>query len=554
MMRRSLAAITALSPNDKKGLVLALLITLLGLGLRLCGLAWGLPDARHPLATYHPDELINLNAALTADIPHFQLDIGFYNYGAFYFYLVNLAHTYGRVFGAIPSSTAGATEFAERAALFLAGRLVTALLGTLTILAIYFLGRRLFGRKVGLLGALLYAVTPLAVLHSHFLTVDVPSTFFVVMALLWAVRLLERQTWADYVLAGVWVGLASATKYTTALVLIAPLLAHRYNLPPNACRKHRMAHLFVLLVAVGFTFIIACPGPLLNWDVFWNGTYPGSGLRYELLEHSRTGHGDLFLSTGFGGWYHLVVSLRFGMGSLLLLVALMGVGYACKKRTAGDKILFAFLLLTYLSATFSAVRFARYMIPILPVLCLFAARWVWSIRAKSPFVVQGVAALAALAPLACSLQYALTMREPDPRDRVADALEQKAKQGASIAFAKIPWFFSPPLSPLFGMPAAPQRRKAVDQTTRYQLKIASNEWDKSLLEPAPDFVVVSNLETMHAVTRLQLTEPTQFMGAVTQNYSAQVFSPRFFESTATSALIPEDILYVIPTLTLYEKR
>src|SRR5581483_10828516 len=51
----------------EKGLLI--LIVLLGLGLRLWGIGWSLPDVRHPLATYHPDELVNLNAARAADIP-----------------------------------------------------------------------------------------------------------------------------------------------------------------------------------------------------------------------------------------------------------------------------------------------------------------------------------------------------------------------------------------------------------------------------------------------------------------------------------------------------
>jgi len=44
--------------------------------------------------------------------------------------------------------------------------------------------------------------------------------------------------------------------------------------------------------------------------------YPGSGVRYELFEHSRTGHGDLFINTGAGLVAdHLAYSLRFGWWS-----------------------------------------------------------------------------------------------------------------------------------------------------------------------------------------------------------------------------------------------
>ena len=110
MMRRKMLTLSTLSRQDKIALGVLALIALLGLLLRVGGIGWSLPDSRHPLATYHPDELINLGAALSADIPHFQFDIGFYNYGAFYFYLVHFAHILGRGWGIIPSTPPSASS------------------------------------------------------------------------------------------------------------------------------------------------------------------------------------------------------------------------------------------------------------------------------------------------------------------------------------------------------------------------------------------------------------------------------------------------------------
>ncbi|MCX6380561.1 MAG: glycosyltransferase family 39 protein [Armatimonadetes bacterium] len=574
--------LSGLSREDKKGLALLALVVILGLFLRVEGIRWSLPDARHPLATYHPDELINLEAALKVDIPHLQLDTEFYNYGALYFYIVSFAHTVARGWGFIPSTPQSVTALMpeaapERAALFLVGRSVTAIMGTLTIVAVYFLGRRLYGRRAGLLAALLYAVAPLAVVHAHFLTVDVPATFFVTMALLWAVRLLEKQNWSNYVLAGVWVGLAIATKYNTGLVLIAPIVAHIKNRIPEACQLHRKAHFTVMLIAMGFAFIIGCPGPLLNWNAFWNGTYPGSGVYYELFVHSREGHGDLFVQTGFGGWYHLVVSLNWGLGTFLLLFCLVGLGYIASRRRTGDLILLSFFALYYLSSCFSAVRFARYMLPLFPVLCLFGASLLTlsSKRSRRWNSVYIFAFVVALFPIMETSIYIGAMKGQDPRDDIADNLEKTAPQGATIGFAKTPWFYSPPISPYFGAPSAPVRRKAMEDTARFHLKISEKEWDASLLETAPDYIALSNLETQHSVNRLQREEAVRFVNTLkdTNEYPWRVtpFSftePReyraggfkeeaFFKLANTfrdESLIPEDILYIMPSITLYESR
>ena len=281
------------------------LLVLLGLVLRLWGIGWSLPNARHPRATYHPDERVNLIATQSVDIAHGQFDTNFYNYGAFYFYLANFAQTFGRGYGLIPvtpplpadtplSPAERLTRQApENAGLILAGRLATALLGAATIPLIFALGARLYGRRTGFAAALLYAIAPLAVVHAHFMTVDVPATFFVTLALLLAARLLAAPTRRDYVLAGVACGLCAATKYNTGLVLIAPLVAHflsgKASENKAAEKKAGRESLPLLLAATLLAFLIACPGPLLNWDAFWNGTYPGTGVHYELFVHSRLG-------------------------------------------------------------------------------------------------------------------------------------------------------------------------------------------------------------------------------------------------------------------------
>jgi 4-amino-4-deoxy-L-arabinose transferase-like glycosyltransferase len=555
------------TPPDWPTLGIVALIVLLGLVLRLWGIGWSLPNAVHPLATYHPDELVNLNAARQADIPHGKFDIGFYNYGAFYFYLVSFAQSFARGYGLIPPTPAetGASPLAamvagapETAALFLVGRLVTALLGAATIAVVFAIGNRLAGKQTGYVAALLYAVAPLAVVHAHFLTVDVPATFFVSLALLWSLRLLMHQTWRDYTLAAVWCGLAAATKYNAGLVLIAPLLAHLLNRIPNACQLHRGGQFVVLLTVSALTFLIGCPGPILNLDAFWDGlpNYPGSGVRYELFEHSRTGHELLFVNTGPGWWYHLVVSLPYGLGLPLMLLALAGIVFACVRRTRADIILLGFLLVYYGATGLSAVRFARYMIPLFPVFCALAARLVTISYGKANVVrlLQAVGAAVLFLTALYTFSLVHVMAGTDPRDRAATAMDQELPQGASVAVAKIPWFYSPPLSPYFGALAAPARAHAVASTTRYQLRMPPAEWDTSVLNPPPDAVVVSNIETMHAVDRLHQVAPTKFMQSIPADYRREVYGPgTVFYPGIRQVLIPEDLLYIIPTLTLYRK-
>ena len=58
----------------------------------------------------------------------------------------------------------------------------------LTILLLYLVGARLYGRAVSLLAAALYAAAVLPIQQSHFFTVDTMADLFVVAALRLAAR------------------------------------------------------------------------------------------------------------------------------------------------------------------------------------------------------------------------------------------------------------------------------------------------------------------------------------------------------------------------------
>ncbi len=73
----------------------------------------------------------------------------------------------------------------------LVGRFISALADTLTILFVFLIGRRLYGRWTGLLAAALYAVAGFPIQQAHFWTVDAFTTFWVVVALYFAVRALD---------------------------------------------------------------------------------------------------------------------------------------------------------------------------------------------------------------------------------------------------------------------------------------------------------------------------------------------------------------------------
>ena len=156
-------------------------ILLVALVLRLLGLRYGLP------AVYNPDEVAIMSRALAfakGDLnPHNFLYPSFYFYALFAWEgqtaLAAVATRAVDSFGAFQREF-----FFDPTRVFVAGRLLTALLGTATVVATGLLGVRIASRRVGLLAALLLAVAPLHVLNSHYVKHDVPVTLLIVLAYL----------------------------------------------------------------------------------------------------------------------------------------------------------------------------------------------------------------------------------------------------------------------------------------------------------------------------------------------------------------------------------
>src|SRR5262249_29882688 len=100
--------------------------------------------------------------------------------------------------------------------------LLTAVLGTLTIPAVYALGVRAFGHRVGLLAAAFLAVSPLHTFHSHYPYRDVPMVLALTLTLMACLTLAARPAVLAYTGAALGAGLTIALK-PAGLVVTAPL-------------------------------------------------------------------------------------------------------------------------------------------------------------------------------------------------------------------------------------------------------------------------------------------------------------------------------------------
>ena len=197
--------------------VLLAAILALALGLRLYNLDW---DHGHHL---HPDErFISLVDSGTKwpsfgayfDTQHSPLNP---NQGASYSY-----GTFPLFLGKAVAEATGHSGFDDS---YLVGRTLTALFDTGTVLLVFAIGSLLWSRRVGLLAALLSALTVLQIQLAHFWTVDPYLTFFSTATLYVSIRIARSGGVASYLLCGAAIGLGLASKVTALTLVALPVAA-----------------------------------------------------------------------------------------------------------------------------------------------------------------------------------------------------------------------------------------------------------------------------------------------------------------------------------------
>lgn len=158
------------------------------------------------------------------------------------------------------------------------GRSLSAFFELLSILLIFAIARRLYGEKVAYLAALMTAGTALLIQQSHFFTVDATSTTFILLTIYYAVRIVQRGAWYDYIGAAVGVGAAIACRITLATVAVAVLVAVATRMYRAYRNDNRRAIIREVVLVMMWGILTLFAARTFGPDMF-AGTMPGSVAR-----------------------------------------------------------------------------------------------------------------------------------------------------------------------------------------------------------------------------------------------------------------------------------
>lgn len=349
--------------SELKILILILLLTLV---VRLIGIPFGLPYI------YHVDE------ARFADISlkYFSGDLNphFFHVPTLYTYMVaGLWAVYyhsGKILGTFDTTADFSRSFSEDPTLFvILGRLLTVLLSVGTVCLVYWIGTRMFNRRVGIIASLFLIFSHVHNKISHYMVPDSPMIFFFMLGFLFIWNIYKKGDRKYYILAGLCAGLTMATKYGGQMLFLPLLLAHVFRIVD---RKQPVKDLFlsVPLYLSGiffiFGFFIGCPYCFLDHSAFWQGFVWQSQHLYV--------EGHFGSSTAQPAWlFYLKYGFRENIGLLSQFLVIGGVAYTLVKHRKKDIILLSIPLVLFMIIGGWKAMAVRYLLPIAPLSILIAS-------------------------------------------------------------------------------------------------------------------------------------------------------------------------------------
>ncbi len=290
----------------------------------------------------------------------------------------------------------------------LVGRWLSALFDLVTVWLLFFVARRLYDDRVGLLSSAFYAFAVSPIQQAHFWTVDSFATTFVVATLYFAVRALDEHRWRNYVFFGVFLGLSVGSRINVAplgfMVALGALVyvTRIYRLAPNSTRYTR--RVWAGIIGVGLAAFIS----LLVFRVVQPYTFAGPSFFNFLpsdnwlnsmtsISHQMSGEVDFPPNHQWANrtpyLFPLENMVRWGMGWALGLAAWFGFGWAILRMIGGRwerhliPVVWTGVYFGWLGQQW--VKPIRYFLPIYPTLIMLAA-WAlitfWDISRNKPAI------------------------------------------------------------------------------------------------------------------------------------------------------------------------
>lgn len=248
-----------------------------------------------------------------------------------------------------------------------AGRVVTAVTGTLMLLMVYKIGKEFYNRKVAFFSVIIIAFNNLFILHSHIFKSDILLSLLLVIFIYFLFRFISEPGKKWLFIASFFFGLSFAAKYNIFVIPLILMIAVIFN------RKTvKILNGLILIAAGALTgFFIGAP----NWIV-----NPAGNLKL-LFKIFIEKDSPIFYLKDLGPvqiYSFFIKDLFIQFGPVLGLIFLVSIIVTFIKREKKDILLTIFIIFYIFFFGFTGFYGNRFILPLFPAFVLLAGKTIFS--------------------------------------------------------------------------------------------------------------------------------------------------------------------------------
>jgi outer membrane protein assembly factor BamB len=244
-------------------------------------------------------------------------------------------------------------------------RLSSAVFGSLSLVLVFYLGKKLYNPAVGVLSALILGTFTTFYEYARRAMTDVPFVFFIMASVYFFVVSDKKENDKKYAaLSGLFFGLALLTKQLQALLI--PLIIFVYLLATKRSVRFLFTKRFTLLWALAL--LIFAPWVIYMYasfgSQFWQAYFVFSVFSRTVTSVEGHAHSYLYYFTNFASNESIVyvVLLPFAVGFALFNAAF--------KRAKEDALILAWMIVVLAVFTFAQTKLYYYILPAFPAFAI----------------------------------------------------------------------------------------------------------------------------------------------------------------------------------------
>ena len=455
-------------------------ILIIGLALRVTGIEWGLPTKTETLHTFHPDETIILTALKEMQPSKLDFNPHHFMVGNTHFYvsaLVLKACSALKIIKLSSEKDFYRDDFREMDKIFIAGRIMSMTFALLTLLLVFLIGKEVYSEETGLWGALLMSIMPIHVIDSHYMTFDTPVTFWFTLTLFLSLKIYGSPRIKWYVLAGITSAMACGTKYYGGVSIFFPVCAHLIR-DAGAGKKFVFdKRIWYAAAALLVTFFATNPYLLIV-------PKEAAGQIRDMLGLASTvkTSPDIIKDNSFFFFYPKLATFDLGIP----LAAASLAGFIMQFFRMNKKVflmIFAFFIF-YVPMSLFYIKMEHYLLPVMPILALFAAS---IILFRKGLLLRLAIGAVAVYTFFYSSGYVNIMAKKDTHLQATEWIRRNIPAGARVGAIDF-YFYTPPALYSY-MHLMPENKDAVD----YKITLTGYDEEK-LKKERPQYFVITDFE------------------------------------------------------------